>query len=213
MAGDTYTGTSTASSIEFTGLGELASVTITADAGSTFRIEPASTTLYFEPTGDIGPFNFNVGLVDGDGDIIAVPPIVSITIDNDSTATGTSGDESILYDAGYTSIDGGAGYDTLIIPNGEILDFSRVSNIEVIDLEQSGSHALTISYTDVMSSTGNNELTILGDAADSVSLNDVAGWSSGGQVTENGHTFNVYTHDSGAIIRIDDDIAGAGSLI
>ena len=103
---------------------------------------------------------------------------MQITFDGDSALVGTSQDNVIDY-TGATSIDGGAGNDTLVLglDDGNI-DFSAlnapdIKNIESIDLS-SGNHNLTqLSLQDVIDMTGNSTdkiLKITGDSGDAVNL-------------------------------------------
>jgi len=57
----------------------------------------------------------------------------------------------------------------------------------------------------------NNDIKILGnDANDVVTLKDENGnqWTKGGQVTESGHTFDVYTNsgDASVTVKVEDNI-------
>ncbi|MDP3587422.1 MAG: pre-peptidase C-terminal domain-containing protein, partial [Sulfuricurvum sp.] len=121
------------------------------------------------------------------------------------TLQGGEGDDMLVFDAADTLIDGGAGIDTMILAVSSNIDFSlldnsKATNIEVIDLGMNGNHSLTnLSYTDVISITdSSNTLTILGDSVnDQVQLTQSDGWTGTGTVMEvvngNYHTFDVYT--------------------
>ncbi|MDH5785382.1 MAG: hypothetical protein OEZ16_07205, partial [Chromatiales bacterium] len=123
---------------------------------------------------------------------------------------GGAGSDTLYFDANNTMHDGGSGSDTLIVPAAVTLDFSLLSNIETIDLQQGSGDALTITYDDVFNSTdANNQLTILGEAVDTVTLqNNVSGtWNTiPTPATDGVYTYNIYTNSGGATIRIDTDI-------
>ncbi|MDD3056107.1 MAG: hypothetical protein PHE16_09530, partial [Aliarcobacter sp.] len=77
----------------------------------------------------------NVGIVTSDGINIA-DGIMQITFDGDGNIIGTSEDEVISY-SGITTIDGGAGVDTLMLSDGDdtynLMDNPNVTNIEKYD--------------------------------------------------------------------------------
>ncbi|RLA58711.1 MAG: hypothetical protein DRQ78_11580 [Epsilonproteobacteria bacterium] len=116
---------------------------------------------------------------------------------------GDAGDDTFIFDAQDTLIDGGAHIDTLNLLSGDNLDLSVLSNdviqnMEVIDLTQNGDHTITgITAQDVLDMTdAGNTLTIMGDSADNVALEDGAGaWETTSTSTIDGHTYNVY-HNS-----------------
>ena len=72
---------------------------------------------------------------------------------------------------------------------------SNISNITAIDLSIGDDHSLeNISAEDVFSMTDNNNLTILGDEGDNVTLANPSQWSKNSMSScENGHELNVYT--------------------
>ena len=108
------------------------------------------------------------------------------------------------------SIDAGDGNDRLIIFQNHELDFSKVQNVEQVDLSIVGNHTMSnVSLTDIVGSTdGNNHLTIFGDSNDSVDFVANENWTKGAQVTEGGKTFDVYTtaSDPSVEVKVEDAI-------
>jgi len=123
---------------------------------------------------------------------------------------GQEGDDTIIYDALDFTIDGGSGFDTLKLENGDGIDFGSlvlnpIDNMEVIDLaSDTNPNALTnLSPADVLDMTdGDNELYVLGDENDSVGG---AGWTSSGSQEIGGVMFDVYT-GSGATLYVQDEM-------
>ncbi|MGJ0299219.1 VWA domain-containing protein, partial [Aliarcobacter cryaerophilus] len=150
------------------------------------------------------------------------------TRDGDDTITGgegrdiiygQGGDDTIITDlntndgveAGDLLIDGGTGFDTLILSGNNDIDFSkltdvRIKNIEAIDLKE-GDHKLTnISLEDVLKMTDNKkELIIFGDKEDSVTFKKNDGWElkteNMGKV-EGDKTFDVYTNSGDPTVQV-----------
>ncbi|MES9994162.1 MAG: Ig-like domain-containing protein [Candidatus Thiodiazotropha sp.] len=124
--------------------------------------------------------------------------------------SGGRGNDTLIFDSADSSISGDAGFDTLIAPDNDDLDFSSISsisNIERIDLTVGDHDILNLSVDDVLTMTDNdNLLEILGDNSDSVALtND---WhASGNTVTQNGHTFSEYLNaDDSVTLLIEDQV-------
>lgn len=134
---------------------------------------------------------------------------------------GDEGNDTILFDAKDALMDGGNGIDTLLLPTGTNIDFSAlntannpIKNIEVIDLGTTGAHSLTnLSLQDVIDMTDSNHtLTIIGNSADSVSVDSTL--SKTGTTTEtidgSSYVFDVYTHtnasDPTVTVKIEQDI-------
>ena len=108
------------------------------------------------------------------------------------------GDDDILFDANDLVIDGGTGNDTLVVDNENIdltaLADSTIQNIEFIDLVSSSNPAtLTANAADIRALNVNAEVTVLGDASDSVAL--VGNWTQG---SDDG-TYTTYS------ITVDDE--------
>ncbi|HIC44166.1 MAG TPA: VWA domain-containing protein, partial [Sulfurimonas sp.] len=118
-------------------------------------------------------------------------------------------DQNLSYD--LAGLDGGVGFDTLVLHGTEFIDFANVDNIkniESIDLTTGDNNLLNISAADVLEMTdSNNTLTILGDESDSVSLKDSTEWTQT-QTTEDGHNFTVYSsaEDYSVILKIETEI-------
>ena len=90
---------------------------------------------------------------------------------------------------GSSTIDGGAGIDTLKIADGSI-DFSRVKNFEKLDLTQ-GDHNVTLSAKDVLDMTdNNNKLRIDGDGNDKVDID--SSFTQKPDLIEGGVTYHRY---------------------
>ena len=88
-----------------------------------------------------------------------------------------------------STIDGGAGNDTLKVADGSI-DFSRVKNFEKLDLTQ-GDHNVTLSAKDVLDMTdNNNKLRIDGDGNDKVDID--SSFTQKPDLIEGGVTYHRY---------------------
>lgn len=115
---------------------------------------------------------------------------------------------------------------TLIANQGQSADgsHSRIASIEKIDLTGSGNNTVKLSIADVLDMSGMNQfnnatgwadgsynladgttttearhqVVITGDAGDAVNLSGGASWTNAGTVTNAGHTYNVYTHNTSA---------------
>ena len=110
------------------------------------------------------------------------------------------------------AVDAGLGEDRITF-NDDTIDFNNIaaiSNVEQVDIS-AGSHTIkNISAADVISMTDeSNTLTILGDDADRVELLNTqdSQWSKESEsVSENGHTFDVYTDSEGVKVQIETNI-------
>jgi hypothetical protein len=147
-------------------------------------------------------------MVESDGSISA-DATGTLTFDiTINAATASTGDDTLLYEG--VALDGLAGIDTVVL-GGTSLNFSHLSNIEIIDLE-SGNNAIAtpdLTLGDVVSMTdANNNLKILGDSGDSVTLANGDGWTQSGTVNEGGIDFTVYsnTADASVELKIQDQI-------
>ena len=137
-----------------------------------------------------------------DGTVVHVNDPSVITIER-SMATGN--DDVIAFDGQI--IDGLDGDDRIVALDGTGIDFTKLSNIETLDLSKSGDHDLgTLSLADVTGMTdGNNQLVILGDDAnDKVTFSTADGWVVG---ADNG-TYTEYTNsnDPTVLVKVDDDM-------
>jgi hypothetical protein len=136
--------------------------------------------------------------------------LASVNLDVDVfDVLATTGNDTLLYDG--SALDGLTGADTVRLRYGEDLDFSNganLANIERIDLTTTGNHKVeSLSLDDVLDVTGGGkELTILGDAGDSVSLKNGANandqWAKTGTETTADGIFDVYTNAYDATVRV-----------
>ncbi|CAI8767096.1 Type I secretion C-terminal target domain-containing protein [Pseudomonas sp. IT-P258] len=119
-----------------------------------------------------------------------------------SSATITEGadgaDQIAIHDTEFATVDGGAGFDTLLWDGGDAtinlsLLVGKVSNIESIDLNDFSAVDLTVSLEDLLAVTApeTDRLFIQGDEQDSVHL--TGNWSEGTTQLENGQEYVVYT--------------------
>ncbi|WP_238214444.1 BapA/Bap/LapF family large adhesin, partial [Pseudomonas sp. PAGU 2196] len=115
------------------------------------------------------------------------------------TLQGGAGDDTlVVVDQNFASVEGGSGNDTLLWGGGDAsIDLGnlvgRVHDIEVIDLNDTSSVALTLNLADVVAitETGNDTLVIKGDEKDSVHMTD--NWALVGNQTADGIDYNQYT--------------------
>ncbi|MES9970665.1 MAG: tandem-95 repeat protein, partial [Candidatus Thiodiazotropha sp.] len=125
-------------------------------------------------------------------------------------SSGGSGNDTLVFDSADTLLSGDAGFDTLIAPDNDDLDFSSISsisNVERIDLTVGNHDIMNLSVDDVLTMTdSDNLLEILGDTSDSVEL--TSDWhESGNSVTQNGHTFTEYLNaDDSVTLLIEDQV-------
>ncbi|MFK2914020.1 BapA/Bap/LapF family large adhesin, partial [Pseudomonas sp. 3HC3] len=115
------------------------------------------------------------------------------------TLQGGAGDDTLLVvDQNFASVDGGTGTDTLLWGGGDAsIDLGnlaeRVHDIEILDLNDTSSVALTLNLADVVAitETGTDTLIIKGDDKDSVHMTD--NWTLVGNQTADGIDYNQYT--------------------
>jgi hypothetical protein len=123
-----------------------------------------------------------------------------------------AGDDAIaISDLNFNRIKGGSGIDTLRVEgSGMFFDLraianNRITGIEQIDLNDSGSNALTFSPLDVLALSDTNQLVILGNTSDViVSINQ--GWKESGTQTLDGNLYNEYAV-GGVNLLVDSDIS------
>ncbi|WP_043200599.1 BapA/Bap/LapF family large adhesin [Pseudomonas putida] len=111
---------------------------------------------------------------------------------------GAGNDTLVVVDQNFASVEGGTGTDTLLWGGGDAsIDLGnlagRVHDIEVIDLNDTSSVALTLNLADVVAitETGTDTLIIKGDEKDSVHMTD--NWTLVGNQTADGIDYNQYT--------------------
>jgi hypothetical protein len=113
---------------------------------------------------------------------------------------GDDVDVIAVYNTGFTSVNGGAGYDTLVWRSTANLDFSsissKVTNIEAIHLSDTNANQLTLTLADLINVSATKVLVVNGGATDSVDieLNAITAWGSQGIVNWRGQDYNVFGH-------------------
>ena len=123
-----------------------------------------------------------------------------------------AGDDTIVFDAADTHIDGGDGTDTLIMSNA-VLDFSNITNgtienIEKLSLNNNEAQKVSLTLEDVLDMTGaENVLEVTGGEGDTITL-DVTGWTqdanNSGLFTKGTDSVSIVSSaDSGNEIQID----------
>ncbi|KMM77319.1 hypothetical protein ACP93_00205 [Xanthomonas sp. NCPPB 1128] len=124
-----------------------------------------------------------------------------------------NGDDTIQITAtNFASIDGGAGFDTVLFANGIDLDYNAagvgtLSNIERIDLGKGDSGStLTLTASEVLAITDSNDtLQITGDSADV--LNIVGAIDSGTTQAIDGISYHVYSFGTATLLVEDNTLA------
>ncbi|MCL7714725.1 BapA prefix-like domain-containing protein [Stenotrophomonas sp. CPCC 101365] len=129
----------------------------------------------------------------------------------DHVVAGSGNDTIQITAIDFVSIDGGAGFDTLLLANGIDLDYSAVgvgtlSNLERIDLGKGDSGSvLTLTAAEVDAITdANNTLQITGENNDI--LNVVGAVNTGSTQLINGTTYDVYTFGSTTLLIEDNTV-------
>jgi VCBS repeat-containing protein len=117
----------------------------------------------------------------------------AITLDG-----GAGNDTLIISDQDFVSVNGGTGTDTLLWAGGDAsIDLGnlqdRLSNLEVIDLNDSSSVHLTLNLSDLIaiSESDQSSLFIKGNAQDSVHM--TGDWTAGGTQLADGLEYTQYT--------------------
>ncbi|WXL27138.1 Ig-like domain-containing protein [Ectopseudomonas mendocina] len=129
----------------------------------------------------------------------------------DRVEAGAGNDTIEVTSANFTSIDGGAGFDTLLLAGGINLDYNAVgvgtlANIERINLGKGDSGSvLTLTAAEVgIITDSNNTLQITGEANDTLR---VTGATNTGTTQEiNGVTYDVYTFGSNTLLVEDNTV-------
>jgi len=148
--------------------------------------------------------------------------ITSIALAHDASSTAQNGNVldglgSVTHADGSTSQITDAWLQTSNLP---VLDLSAVFNASVADMTNGQAALLKLNVSDVLqlptTAAGVHQLQVLGDSQDVVQLSQLFAdghaegqWQQGGQVTQNGHTFNVYQYsgDQSLQVLIDQHIA------
>jgi hypothetical protein len=185
-------------------------VTTTAPLGTEFYPMLSAVTTEYDANNNV--VDVAVTTLGGSGSTTITGTINDDYIDgrggNDSI-NGGAGNDTLVFDASDTKIDGGTGTDTLILSSTTTsIDFTAlttandpIKNIEIIDLGHGGSadaHQLTnLSLQDVIDMTDTNKtLTIMGDAADKVTVDSTltkTANTSTEVIDGTSHTFDIYT--------------------
>lgn len=128
------------------------------------------------------------------------------TYQSGETLQGSNGNDTIhLSTLGFASIDAGAGTDTLMLDGINMtLDLTaltgKLHNIEIFDLGQSGTNAITLDLNEALTITDKPEddLLIKGSNGDQVNLVKGQGdiWQVSGQREVDGVQFDVYHNSS-----------------
>ena len=132
---------------------------------------------------------------------------------------GSGNDYILISSTNFTSIDGGAGFDTLTWDSADNLNFStihdKVSNIEAIHLGDNYANTLTLTLDDVLAASDTTDvLVVQGGSTDIVSLADT-GWSSIGTQIWRGDTYQVYEnqYDSHASLWVQNGVTVSSSVV
>ncbi|MBD1930326.1 MULTISPECIES: beta strand repeat-containing protein [Cyanophyceae] len=130
---------------------------------------------------------------------------------SDILYAGAGDDVIAISDLNFNRIKGGSGTDTLRVDgSGMFFDLkaianNRITGIEQIDLNDSGSNALAFNKLDVLALSDTNQLAILGNTSDVVvSLGQ--GWKESGTQTLDGNLYNEYAV-GGVSLLVDSDIS------
>ena len=186
-------------------------LTITTDSGDSVTLKDEGDNIWLNTGNDYT----NIA----NSTVVHVNDSSAITIER---TVPTTGDDIIGFDG--SAIDAGAGSDRIVALDGITIDFSKLDNIETLDLSKSGDHDLgTLNLSDVINMTedgASQSLTIEGDTGDAITLdvaNGVVGdtnnsgdWdtvSSTGGYTTYSHTGSGTTADPTVTVKVDDDIA------
>ncbi|NBB51581.1 hypothetical protein GVN24_25170, partial [Rhizobium sp. CRIBSB] len=134
-----------------------------------------------------------------------------VTLGADRVGGGAGNDRIEAGDFAFVSIDGGSGFDTLVLNGGAralnlsvILTTTGLAEIEAIAL--TGSQSLCIRSADVQALTGGETaLRVATTATDRLDL--VGSWSAGADQVIDGVTYRVFSLDGRTLL-----ISGAGSI-
>ncbi len=133
----------------------------------------------------------------------------------DDIIYGQEGNDTIDAGAGDDVVDGGSGFDTLMVTNETELDFSNVSNIERIELDEGGiPQTITLTAQEVLDMSSGDALEISGGSHDGPDVDTIqldATWTqaaAGSNVFNSGTAsitvFNATVDLDGTDIQIDD---------
>ncbi|WP_201607743.1 Ig-like domain-containing protein [Psychrobacter immobilis] len=137
----------------------------------------------------------------------------SSTIEFEVQVTDNIGNDTIEFSADKVSMDGGAGFDTLLVDTS--IDFSsfdsnKIDNMELIELGDGAQSLTNLKTSDVINMTDSNDTIFVdGDTADSVQLSGNDWTNTNNTTTQNGNTYDIYSFsDSNGThnVMIDTDI-------
>ncbi|MBO1517977.1 VWA domain-containing protein, partial [Psychrobacter halodurans] len=214
--GSTYTYSRTTGDMTVEGVNggtydqESTTVTIQTIAGGTIALnfESGDYTYYAKPNFDGTAYKEDISfsVEDKDGDTAYAEQTLNISSSNNDT---------IEFSADKASMDGGDGFDTLLINTVETIDFisfdsSKIDNMELIELGNGVQSLTNLSTSDVINMTDSNDtLFVDGDTADSVQLSSNDWTNTNNTTIQNGNTYDIYSFsDSNGThnVMIDTDI-------
>ena len=148
--------------------------------------------------------------------------IYQLLVDGSVDTSEAMFDEEFAISSGTigTAIDGGAGFDTLVLNGADIsLDLTTInndllSNIEAIDLSGSGNNSVKLNVAEMTALGGfvdgtNTRLLIEGDSGDSVITTD--SWTANGTTDYNGESYNLFEQGTSQLL-IDTDVDTTGIM-
>jgi flagella basal body P-ring formation protein FlgA len=172
-------------------------------------VDTATLTIDLNPA---GAARASIASIDDDGasfSTLAAGAETLVGTDGDDTLDGSQGgavtldggagnDTLIISDQDFVSVNGGSGTDTLLWAGGDAaIDLGnlqdRLSNIEVIDLNDTSSVQLTLSLSDLLAVTESDQSTLFikGNEQDSVHM--TGQWSADGTQLADGLEYTQYT--------------------
>ena len=163
-------------------------------------------------------FDLPYTLIDADDDT-ADDGVISVHLDSDDTLVTSDGNDTISLDAVDNPVDGGGGFDTLLVSDINpvqgtpiTLDFSNITDMEALHLNATESQEVTLNLNEVLNMVGDgNTLMVSGGAGDIVNFNDgnlvdpTAQWTSSAPDSYGNITFSeVGTTNTVIISPVDD---------
>ncbi|RBQ26642.1 MULTISPECIES: Calx-beta domain-containing protein [Arcobacteraceae] len=127
----------------------------------------------------------------------------NLKIDKSTNITTGAEDNKIVTD-GTQTIDAGAGYDTIVLEPNSTIDFSKLKNIEEIDLSKGNFELKNIKLEDILKVTDDkNTLKITGDNLDKVSFSNETNkiWSSVAGTGEDSG-FDIYSNSGDPSVKV-----------
>jgi hypothetical protein len=125
----------------------------------------------------------------------------------EESISGTDGDDVLELTDPSASVDGGAGFDTLLVSgSGLSLNLDNVAGVEQIDLREqangNGGNTLNLTLADVLRlpDATPGELQLTGDASNTVNLLASDGFERQGAQQIDGTFFDIYTADTATLL-------------